>query len=162
MFNCIEQLQTLLIKVHSATTGDNLKLSPLTLVNRSSYESEGMAERHLKILNRLDYGSFSQVFKIESTFDSKTYALKTICIGEFIKLTTTRSGDAWEYFRKLMREVKNMAQLAEHPNIVTYHDAWFEGPLKSIFKGWLDNPPALPSPILPNTPTVLDLTFRCT
>jgi serine/threonine protein kinase len=117
--------------------GTNVQIQP-PVPRLTGQESEAMAERNLEVLERIDGGSFSDVFKVKCLFDNKKFALKRICIGKFVQLTKTSGnvGTGWEYFGKLLREVNNMAQL-EHPNIVAYNEAWFEGPLRKMFSEWL-------------------------
>ncbi len=87
--------------------------------------SSGMEQRNLVVLQRLDIGTFSEVFAVKSIFDSKKYAIKKMSVGEFLKLTKhTGAAGAFELFKRLMREVLIMAQLSENPNIVAYLEAW--------------------------------------
>lgn len=92
-------------------------------------------KRDFDVLARLDVGTFSDVFKVRDTIDNREYAVKRICVGQFLLLTKT-SGAA-DAFHKLVREVVIMKKLPRHENIVTCHDAWFEGPLQQRFTEWL-------------------------
>lgn len=103
--------------------------------------SEGMQQRNLVVLERLDQGTLSEVFKVRSIFDNKEYAIKRISVGQFLLLTkTSGAADAFEFFSKFMREVLVMAKLPEHPNIVAYREAWFEGTLQQTLTEWLRRP----------------------
>ncbi|OXA58219.1 interferon-induced, double-stranded RNA-activated protein kinase [Folsomia candida] len=104
-------------------------------------------KRDFDVLARLDVGTFSDVFKVRDTIDNREYAVKRICVGQFLLLTKT-SGAA-DAFHKLVREVVIMKKLPRHENIVTCHDAWFEGPLQQRFTEWLKLSESMAPPISP-------------
>lgn len=134
---------------------------PITILPEANSPFNGiqLLNGHLIIEQRIDAGAFSQVLKARSIVDNKNFAIKRICVGQFLQLTkTSGAADSGEYFEKLMREVVAMSQLStDNPHIVGYQHAWFEGPLQETFTKWLAQPELMPcpSPVVMNAPTVI-------
>ncbi|OXA59373.1 interferon-induced, double-stranded RNA-activated protein kinase [Folsomia candida] len=141
----------------SAASTPQTRPIPIEMSTQDNAASEGMQQRNLVVLERLDQGTFSEVFKVRSIFDNKEYAIKRISVGQFLLLTkTSGAADAFEFFSKFMREVLVMAKLPEHPNIVAYREAWFEGTLQQTLTEWLRRPESMPPP----TPVLKDAPKR--
>lgn len=140
-----EELMKYLTKDQNTTesgTGTAFEIVP-----PAQSDSVGMKHRILKVVERLGFGSFSQVFKVQCRFTKKFYAVKCISVGNFVELTKPSGiGDAFDYFRKLLREVQIMAMLQENPNIISYHETWFEGTLQNRLYELLEKYDEIPSP----------------
>jgi serine/threonine protein kinase len=68
---------------------------------------------------KLGKGTFGSVYTAKHRIDGQEYAVKKIKIG----FSNTKELEVT--YNKVIREVKSLAAL-DHPNIVRYHQAWFE------------------------------------
>lgn len=63
-------------------------------------------------VTELGFGSFGNVYKLKHSLDGEHYAIKRVPIIDSID--------------EIIREVKIMAKLSYHPNIVKYHHSWLD------------------------------------
>lgn len=88
-------------------------LSSLTLNGTSRFEQD------FEILSTLGEGGQGTVYKVRSCIDGCVYAVKKVLLPS----GQLRDSDG---VRQALREVKAMAAMSPHPNVVRYHTAWLE------------------------------------
>ena len=71
----------------------------------------------------LGKGGFGKVYECFSPLDQSTYAVKRIALSE--KLWKTFCEGKHDKLRHILREAQALAKL-DHPNVVRYHQAWFD------------------------------------
>ena len=82
-----------------------------------AWQTVSRYKKDFEELGRLGKGGFGSVFKVRQRLDDREYAVK--------KVRLSRGMDEREN-QRLMREVKIIAQLSSHPNIVRYYGTWIE------------------------------------
>eukprot|EP00761_Pharyngomonas_kirbyi_P013567 gb/GECH01013596.1/.p1 GENE.gb/GECH01013596.1/~~gb/GECH01013596.1/.p1 ORF type:complete len:669 (+),score=157.62 gb/GECH01013596.1/:1-2007(+) len=84
-----------------------------------------------KLMRKLGHGGFGSVFHVSHRIDGREYAVKTV------KFSFKNSYQLRKAYTKVVREVKSLANL-DHPNVVRYHQTWFE-PCNQFFEDLKDS-----------------------
>ncbi|KAH9905457.1 protein kinase-like protein [Xylariomycetidae sp. FL2044] len=98
---------------------NDLQLALRTTTKRSHYQSV-FQERAL-----LGKGGFGKVYQCFNPLDQKTYAIKKIPLSP--ELGRRFCEGRHDKLQHILREVQALAKL-DHPNVVRYHQTWFEEP----------------------------------
>lgn len=88
--------------------------------SRRSHYSSSFQE-----LSLLGKGGFGKVYRCYSPLDQSTYAVKKIALSD--RLWKTFCDGNYEKLNHILREAQALARL-DHPNVVRYHQAWFDEP----------------------------------
>lgn len=87
-----------------------------TPITRKGSEDAGHSgsrlEREFEILETLGNGGFGSVHKVRSKLDDSQSAVKSIVLDSLNE--------------QVLREVRILAKLRNHPNVVQYHGCWYE------------------------------------
>eukprot|EP00658_Telonema_sp_P-2_P061860 TRINITY_DN5052_c0_g1_i3.p1 TRINITY_DN5052_c0_g1~~TRINITY_DN5052_c0_g1_i3.p1 ORF type:complete len:463 (-),score=67.37 TRINITY_DN5052_c0_g1_i3:52-1440(-) len=86
-------------------------------VTQSRYRTDF---NEIKLVGR---GSFSEVFMCRHTVDNRLYAIKRLTRQGQDKMLSLSSRNSQE---AALQEVFALCSQAQHPNLVSYHDAWME------------------------------------
>lgn len=77
-------------------------------------------EQDFEVVGSLGEGGQGSVFKVRSKVDGCFYAIKKVVLPRAAELDANRAE------HQALREVRLMASMAPHPNVVRYHTAWTE------------------------------------
>ncbi|ETI57386.1 PEK protein kinase [Phytophthora nicotianae P1569] len=82
--------------------------------------SKSRFEQDFEVVGSLGEGGQGAVFKVRSKVDGCYYAIKKVVLPRATELDANRAES------QALREVRLMASMAPHPNVVRYHTAWTE------------------------------------
>ncbi|KAK8047658.1 hypothetical protein PG996_015722 [Apiospora saccharicola] len=88
--------------------------------SRRSHYSSSFQE-----ISLLGKGGFGKVYRCYSPLDQSTYAVKKIALSD--RLWKTFCNGNYEKLNHILKEAQALARL-DHPNVVRYHQAWFDEP----------------------------------
>ncbi|KAK7910932.1 PEK protein kinase [Apiospora marii] len=88
--------------------------------SRRSHYSSSFQE-----LSLLGKGGFGKVYRCYSPLDQSTYAVKKIALSD--RLWKTFCDGDYGKLNHILKEAQALARL-DHPNVVRYHQAWFDEP----------------------------------
>ncbi|RLN48006.1 hypothetical protein BBJ28_00000392 [Nothophytophthora sp. Chile5] len=91
-----------------------------TLPSSSSSSSSSRFEQDFEVVGSLGEGGQGAVFKVRSKVDGCYYAIKKVVLPRATELDSQRAEN------QALREVRSMASMATHANVVRYHTAWTE------------------------------------
>ncbi|KAG6959562.1 hypothetical protein JG688_00010015 [Phytophthora aleatoria] len=91
-----------------------------SLTQGDSCTSNSRFEQDFEVVGSLGEGGQGSVFKVRSKVDGCYYAIKKVVLPRATELDATRAES------QALREVRLMASMALHPNVVRYHTAWTE------------------------------------
>ncbi|KAG7394203.1 Eukaryotic translation initiation factor 2-alpha kinase [Phytophthora boehmeriae] len=91
-----------------------------TVTPRSSSVSPSRFEEDFEVVGSLGEGGQGSVFKVRSKVDGCYYAVKKVVLPRATELDAQRAES------QALREVRLMASMAPHSNVVRYHTAWTE------------------------------------
>ncbi|KAK8041231.1 eukaryotic translation initiation factor 2-alpha kinase [Apiospora phragmitis] len=97
---------------------NDLQLSHQT--SRRSHYSSSFQE-----ISLLGKGGFGKVYRCYSPLDQSTYAVKKIALSD--RLWKKFCDGNYEKLNHILKEAQALARL-DHPNVVRYHQAWFDEP----------------------------------
>ncbi|CAH0479934.1 unnamed protein product [Peronospora belbahrii] len=102
------------------TSSSEMKISSIGLRNENSCTPNSRFEQDFEIIGSLGEGGQGLVYKVRSKVDGCYYAVKKVVLPRASKL------DDRCVENQALREVRSMASMAPHPNVVRYHTAWTE------------------------------------
>ncbi|KAG2514158.1 hypothetical protein JM18_008407 [Phytophthora kernoviae] len=105
------------------TTDDNQEeqtKTTTTVTPRGSCASPSRFEEDFEVVGSLGEGGQGSVFKVRSKVDGCYYAVKKVVLPRATELDAQRAES------QALREVRLMASMAPHSNVVRYHTAWTE------------------------------------
>ncbi|RLN92022.1 hypothetical protein BBJ28_00008460, partial [Nothophytophthora sp. Chile5] len=91
-----------------------------TLTSSGSSTSSSRFEQDFEVVGSLGEGGQGAVFKVRSKVDGCYYAIKKVVLPRATELDSQRAEN------QALREVRSMASVATHANVVRYHTAWTE------------------------------------
>ncbi|RLN53115.1 hypothetical protein BBJ29_005641 [Phytophthora kernoviae] len=91
-----------------------------TVTPRGSCASPSRFEEDFEVVGSLGEGGQGSVFKVRSKVDGCYYAVKKVVLPRATELDAQRAES------QALREVRLMASMAPHSNVVRYHTAWTE------------------------------------
>lgn len=80
---------------------------------------------HLQLLHTLGHGGFGRVYLAYNSLEQRTTAVKRIRFNSAV-LPWAPAPALEEDHDRVLREVRALAALGPHPNVVQYHTAWLE------------------------------------
>ncbi|KAL3662401.1 hypothetical protein V7S43_012728 [Phytophthora oleae] len=92
----------------------------ITLIPDDACASNSRFEQDFEVVGSLGEGGQGSVFKVRSKVDGCYYAIKKVVLPRATELDAKRAES------QALREVRLMASMAPHPNVVRYHTAWTE------------------------------------
>lgn len=110
-------------------SANQISLLPSLSNNRqiAQHQPPGQRKSHYRSsfqeVTLLGKGGFGKVYECFSPLDQSTYAVKRIALSE--KLWKTFCEGKHDKLRHILREAQALAKL-DHPNVVRYHQAWFD------------------------------------
>ncbi|CAI5727276.1 unnamed protein product [Peronospora destructor] len=102
------------------TSSSKLKSSSIASRNEDSCTLYSRFEQDFEVVGSVGEGGQGFVYKVRSKVDGCYYAIKKVVLPRATKL------DARRVESQALREVRSMASMAPHPNVVRYHTAWTE------------------------------------
>ncbi|KAK1931279.1 Eukaryotic translation initiation factor 2-alpha kinase 1 [Phytophthora citrophthora] len=91
-----------------------------TLIPGDTCASNSRFEQDFEVVGSLGEGGQGSVFKVRSKVDGCYYAIKKVVLPRATELDAKRAES------QALREVRLMASMAPHQNVVRYHTAWTE------------------------------------
>ncbi|KAL4101535.1 hypothetical protein PRIC1_005287 [Phytophthora ramorum] len=101
------------------TSSSEMKAT-MTLTPQDAPTSSSRFEQDFEVVGSLGEGGQGSVFKVRSKVDGCYYAIKKVVLPRATELDAKRAES------QALREVRLMASMAPHPNVVRYHTAWTE------------------------------------
>lgn len=98
----------------------SLVAKPASLTSQDPNCSASRFEQDFEVVGSLGEGGQGSVFKVRSKVDGCYYAIKKVVLPRATELDAQRAES------QALREVRLMASMAPHPNVVRYHTAWTE------------------------------------
>ena len=80
---------------------------------------------HLQLLHPLGHGGYGRVYLAYNRLEQRTTAVKRIRFNSSV-LPWAPAPALEEDHERVLREVRALATLGPHPNVVRYHTAWLE------------------------------------
>lgn len=102
------------------TSSSDVKATATTLTSENCCTSNSRFEQDFEVVGSLGEGGQGSVFKVRSKVDGCYYAIKKVVLPRATELDAKRAES------QALREVRLMASMAPHPNVVRYHTAWTE------------------------------------